>query len=245
MNIRLYLLYLSLGAATALAQNPANNPSASTGQGHTASAGRSSTVSVLPDLDRLQTSASQATVDLGALRINKWRADGESKRQAQANADSLQRNLTSALPGLIDAVRSAPQDLNAEFKLYRNLNALYDVFASLTEATGAFGPKGDYEALAQQLNTIDSVRLKLGDALEQLTSTTQSELNQLRSQIHTYQKASAAPPPKKVVVEDTEPQKKTVHKKKKPAASASSSSSDASDTKSKDSTDAGTSAPKP
>ena len=174
---------------------------------------------MLPDLDRLQAAASQATLDLRQLRIDKWKADGESKRQSEANADSVQRNLTSALPGLIDAVRAAPQDLNAEFKLYRNLNVLYDVFASLTEATGAFGPRGDYEALAQQLETIDSVRRNLADSLERLTSSTQSQLVQLQNQLRTYQQAAAAAaaPPKKVVVDDTEPPKKTVHKKKKPA----------------------------
>src|ERR1035437_7662373 len=244
MNTRLSVLYLFLAGATALAQTPANAPGA--GPVHAPSAGSTSMVSVLPDLDRLQATASQATLDLFRSRIDKWKADGESKRQAQANADSAQRNLASALPGLIDAVRSAPHDLSAEYKLYRNLNALYDVFASLTEATGAFGPKDDYQALGQQLETIDSVRRKFGDALEQLTSSTQAELSQLRIQIRTYQQAAvAAPPPKKVVVDDTEPPKKTTHKKKKPAASGSSSSSDGSDAKSKDSAGAGTSAPKP
>jgi hypothetical protein len=244
MSIRLSLLYLLLAGATALAQTPANSPSISTGE-RAPSVGSATTVSVLPDLDRLQAAASQATLDLGHLRIDKWKADGESKRQAQANADSVQRNLTSALPGLIAAVRSAPQDLGAEFKLYRNLNALYDVFASLTEATGAFGPKNDYQALAQQLEAIDSVRRNLGDALEQLTSSTQSELVQLRTQVRAYRQAAAAAPPKKVVVDDTQSSKKTVHKKKKPAASSSSSPSPASDAKSTDSTSAGTSAPKP
>lgn len=245
MNARLSVLYLFLAGATALAQTSANAPSAAAGPEHAPSAGSTSTVSVLADLDRLQATASQTTLDLGHLRIDKWKADGESKQQAQANADSVQRNLTSALPGLIDAVRSAPQDLNAEFKLYRNLNALYDVFASLTEATGAFGPKGDFQALAQQLETIDSVRRSMGNTLEQLTSSTQTELNQLRNQIRNYQQAAPAPPPpKKVVVDDTEPTKKTVHKKKKPAAAGSGSPSDAS-TKSKDNTSTGTSAPKP
>src|ERR1039458_8449821 len=235
MNMRLSLLYLFLVGATALAQTPANGPGASAGPGHAQSVGSASTVSVSADLDRLQDAVSQATLDLGRLRIDKWKADGESKRQAQANADSVQRNLTSALPGLIDAVRSAPQDLSAEFKLYRNLNALYDVFISLTESAGAFGPKSDYEALAQQLETIDSVRRSLGDAVEHLTSSTQSELTQLRAQVRTYQPAAAASP-KKVVVDDTEPPpKKTAHKKKKPAASGSGSPSDAS-AKSKDST---------
>ena len=243
MNIRLAVFYLLLGA-TALSQTPANGPSTSAGE-HAPSVSSAPVSSVLPDLDKLRAAASQATLDLGHLRIDKWKADANSKQQAQANADSIQRNLTSALPVLIDAVRSAPQDLNAEFKLYRNLNALYDVFASLTEVTGAFGPKGDYEALAQQLETFDSVRRNLGDALEQLTSSTQSEVVQLRTQVRAYQQAAAAAPPKKVVVDDTQPAKRTVHKKKKPAASSSSSPSPASDAKSKDSTGAASSAPKP
>lgn len=244
MNIRLSLLYLLLTGATALAQAPANHPSAPAGE-NAPSVGSTSTASVTPDLDRLQTAASRATLDLSHLRIDRWKADAQSKQQAQGNVDSVQRNLTAALPGLIAAVRSAPQDLNAAFKLYRNLNALYDVFASLTEATGAFGPKSDYDALAQQLLTFDSVRRNLGDALEQLTSSTQSELVQLRTKVRAYQQAAAAAPPKKVVVDDTQPAKKTVHKKKKPAASGASSPSPASDAKSKDSTGAGTSAPKP
>ena len=243
MNMRLSLLYLFLASATALAQIPANGTGASAGPGHAQSAGSASTVSVSADLDRLQSAAAQATLDLGHLRIDKWKTDAESKRQAQANADSVRRNLTSALPGLIDAVRSAPQDLSAEFKLYRNLNALYDVFISLTESAGAFGPKSDYEALTQQLETIDSVRRSLGDAVEHLTSSTQSELTQLRAQVRTYQPAAAASP-KKVVVDDTEPPKKTVHKKKKPAASGSGSSASDASAKSKDGT-AGTSPPKP
>ncbi len=239
--MRFSLLYLFLTCVAAVAQAPVNVPAASARQAPAASSAPMS--SVLSDLDRLQAAASQTTLDLGHMRIDKWKVDGESKRQAQANADSIQRNLTSALPGLIDTVRSAPQDLTAEFKLYRNLNALYDVFGSLTEAAGAFGPRSDYEALTQQLETIDSVRRSLGDAIEQLTSSTQSELSQLRSQVRAYQQAAAAaPPPKKVVVDDTEPPKKTVHKKKKPATSGSGSSP--SGPSSPKPTDSGASVPK-
>ncbi len=173
---------------------------------------------VLADLDRLQAAASQANLDLAHVRIEKWKADSNSKQQAQGNADSVQRNLTTALPALIGNVRNAPQDVNAEFKLYRNLNALYDVFASLTESAGAFGPRSDYDALTQQLGVIDSVRRNMGDELEKLTSSTQLELNQLRAQVRTLKQQSAAStPPKKAVVDDTEPAKKTAGHKKKPA----------------------------
>jgi BMFP domain-containing protein YqiC len=204
------------------AQTPASATSASA-----PTTGSTSMTSIFPDLDRLEAAASQANHDLAYMRIEKWKADSDSKRQAQSTADSVQRNLTSALPALISNVRSAPQDLAEEFKLYRNLNALYDVFASLTESTGAFGAKSDYDALAQQLDVIDSVRRDLGNALENLTASTQSELAQLRTQVHTLQQAAATPPlpPKKVVVDDNEPAKKTTHKKKvtKPATPTDSS----------------------
>jgi hypothetical protein len=202
--------------AQAAAQNPAAAPPANVAPSPALAA----------DLDRLQAAASQANLDIAHMRIEKWKADGASKQQAQANADSLQRNLTSALPGLIDGVRSAPQDLNADFKLYRNLNALYDVLASFTEAAGAFGPKNEYEALMQQLMVIDSVRHHLGDNLGNLTASTQAELNQLRTKVQSLQQAAVAAPPKKVIVDDTEPVKKSPHKKKPaPASSASGSKS--------------------
>ncbi len=222
----LLCLLLVLSGLVAPAQTP---PSGTAAPSATApAAGSISMTSILPDLDRLQAAASQANHDLAYVRIEKWKTDSDSKRQAQTTADSVQRNLTNALPALISNVRSAPQDLAAEFKLYRNLNALYDVFASLTESTGAFGAKSDYEALAQQLEVIDSVRRDLGNALESLTSSTQAELNQLRIQVHTLQQAAASPPPppKKVIVDDNEPVKKTTHKKKttKPATPPSESS---------------------
>src|SRR5450755_5190018 len=116
MNVRLFTLYFSLLSATAVAQAPADVPATQNAAApwQEVQSGPASGISVLPDLDRLQAAASQATLDLGRLRIDRWKADGQSKQQAQANADSVQRNLTSALPVLIDAVRAAPQDLSAE-----------------------------------------------------------------------------------------------------------------------------------
>lgn len=216
-----FLFCLSSMVSGQTATTPVSLPS----NAHSTSASMSP---IFADLDRLQGAASQANLDLGHIRIEKWKADSNSKQQAQGNADSVQRNLTTALPGLIGNVRGAPQDVNAQFKLYRNLNALYDVFASLTESAGAFGPRSDYDALAQQLGVIDSVRRNLGEGLEKLTASTQLELNQLRSQVRTLkQQSAAATPPKKVVVDDTATTKtSTRHKPKsttRPPASTNSS----------------------
>jgi len=210
-------MVLVFAAVTAISQTAPPPPQSATPAG-------AASVPILAELDRLQGAAAQTNLDIGHMRIEKWKADNASKQQAQGNADSIQRNLTSALPGLISSYRTDTQNLNAAFKLYRNLNALYDVMASFTEATGAFGPKNDYEALAQQLNVIDSVRRNLGESLDGLTSQTQSDLNQLRSQVHALQQAAATPPtpPKKVVVDNADtPKKATTTHKKKPAASSS------------------------
>lgn len=224
MRIGLLLLCLHMAFAALAAQTTGSATISNSSVAGSPIAANASMNLVLPALDSLQAAASQATTDIAHLRIEKWKADGESKRQAQNNADSIQRNLTSALPGLIDGVRSSPQDLSAAFKLYRNLNVLYDVLGSLTESAGAFGPRSDYEELTQQLQVIDWVRRNLGDALERLTASTQAELAQLRSQIRAQQQIAPAAPPKKVVVDETAPAPKASRQKKKPAVSSSNGS---------------------
>ena len=80
------------------------------------------------------------------------------------------------------AVRSAPGNLGAQFKLYRNVGALYDVFFSLTEAAGAFGPKDDFQELSQEGQQLDTMRHNLADRVEQLATAQEAELGRLRAQ---------------------------------------------------------------
>jgi cytochrome c556 len=181
--------------------------------------------SIGPDLDRLQTASSEAAETIGRLNIEKWKASAEAKSAARADANSVQRNLTAAMPGMIAAVSAAPNDVNAEFKLYRNLNALHEVFATVVDATRLYGSKADYDALSQQMRTFESVRRKLGEGLERLTADTQHNLDQLRAQIKTQQdqlaasQAETADARKQLALAQAElakkpaPKKKTVAKK--------------------------------
>ncbi|HKT24824.1 MAG TPA: hypothetical protein VJR04_09475 [Terriglobales bacterium] len=173
-------------------------------------------------LSRIQQETLGLSADLGKLRIDKWKTDSSTKSQATDNVESLQRNITNALPGLISAVRSAPQSLGANFKLYRNINALYDVLANLAESAGAFGKHEEYEVIAPHVAAIDDDRRAYGDLLAQMTASADSR-------IAAYQQAAAqaaAQPPKKIIIDDTEPapapKKKT---RKKSAASSSKTSS--------------------
>lgn len=154
-----------------------------------------------------------AATDISRLRIDKWKAEGDQKDIARNNADSLQRNLTAALPTLTSAVKSAPNDIAASFKLYRNLNAVYDVMKSLTEGAGAFGKKEEFEVLSQDLATLDGYRRSLADYLEQLAAY-KDALSRGAVMSNSNASSTTKSGVKRIVVDDTVPTKKKSSKKK-------------------------------
>jgi hypothetical protein len=156
--------------------------------------------------------------DLGKTRIEKWKADSGIKREIQGNVESVRRNVQTALPEMITQLNNAPEDLAASFRLYRNLDALYDVFGQVVESAGAFGSKDEYQNLSNDMTALQSARRTLGERMQSLAATKESELSRLRTQLRAAQAAVPPPAPKKTVVDDTEPPKKPVKKKSvKPA----------------------------
>jgi hypothetical protein len=161
----------------------------------------------------LEQAAQTTQVDLAKLRIERWKTDAATKKQTDADVQSIQRNLENALPAVIGELRSSPENLTATFKLYRNLDALYDVLTSVVESAGAFGSKDDFQSLQNDLNAIEKSRRALADRMDALSTAKENELGQLRTQLRNMQAAVPVAPPKKVVVDDTEPPKKPPKKK--------------------------------
>ncbi len=168
-------------------------------------------------LSQLEATAKNTQADLSKLRIERWKTDGATKKQALSNVDSIQRNLQGALPEIIGQLRTTPENVPATFKLYRNLDALYDVLGSVVEGAGAFGSKDDLQSLSNDLNTFEGTRRQLGERIDNLATAKEVEIARLRTDLKTAQAQIPAAPPKKTVVDDTEPAKKPVAKKK-PAA---------------------------
>ena len=165
-------------------------------------------------LVQLEQSSQTTQLDLAKLRIDRWRTESSNKRQTQSNVDSVSRNLHDALPAIIGEVRSAPESMLSTFKLYRNLDALYDVLGSVVESVGAFGSKDEFQTLANDLTALENSRKVFADRMETLAGSKEVELTRLRSQIRTAQAVAPVSQPKKVVVDDNEPPKKPA---KKPA----------------------------
>lgn len=179
-------------------------------------------------LGQLEATSKRTQSDLVDLRIERWKADNAYKRQALNNVDSIQRNLQGALPEIIAQLRTDPENLNATFKLYRNLDALYDVLGSVTEGAGAFGSKDDLQSLSTDLGSFEGTRKQLAERMDNLSNAKEAEITRLRLDLKTAQAEATPTPPKKVVVDDTEPPKKPaikVVKKKTPPAKPAADSS--------------------
>lgn len=211
--------FLFTSMAVALGQSgPAANVSRNGGQ--SAPVSYASVTQLNAMLSQLEAASKNTQADLVKLRVERWKADGAYKKQELGNVDSIARNLQGALPEIIAQLRSAPEDLPTTFKLYRNLDALYDVLSSVAEGAGAFGPKDDLQALSNDLSTFEGTRKQLAERIENLSSAKEAEIVRLRTDLRTAQAMIPAEPPKKIVVDDTEPAKKPAKKKapvKKPA----------------------------
>lgn len=216
----MFLLYGLFWAAASMGQGPAGPQYSTQGsvavtsapQGGAVSYASVSLLNVL--LTQLEATSKTTLSDLAKLRIERWKTDGSTKKQTLGNVDSVQRNLQNALPEIIGQLRNSPEDMPATFKLYRNLDALYDVLGSVVESAGAFGPKDDFQSLSNDLSGFEGTRKQLAERMANLATSKEQEIVRLRTDLKTAQAAIPVAPPKKIVVDDTEPPKKPVVKKK-------------------------------
>ena len=164
-------------------------------------------------LIQVQANAQKSDQDLARLRIDKWKADSASKQQADASAKSIRRNLTNAVPDLLQRIQASPGSLNANFRLYRNMNALYDTFSALAESAGAFASSDQFQPLSADVYQLDQLRRQIAERVDMLAGANDAELARLRARLGnttTGTKSGST----KVVVDDDRPAPK---KKPKPA----------------------------
>ena len=164
-----------------------------------------------PDLNaivlQVQQATSSASMNIGKLRIEKWKTDSGQKQQLQQIADSLQKNIANAMPGLINDVSGSKGSALASFKLYHNLNVLYEFLSGLADAAGSLGKREEYEPLAADAAAIDTARQNLSSYIEQTMGKLESANHPLAgtTPAQSHQAGTVVPGRKVVVIDDTDP----------------------------------------
>jgi hypothetical protein len=160
-------------------------------------------------LSKIQQTAKSTDADLTQLRIDKWKTDPENKAQLQQISTSLHKNLTLAVPDLVREVQSGKGSVSATFKLYHNLNIVYEYLSSLADAATALGKKDESDSLNHDAAALDSARQDLSTYIEQAAVA-------LEVKARPTPTPTPAPvaTPKKIVIDD-EPKKSATPKKKR------------------------------
>jgi len=198
---------------------------ATSGSGHT------DLNTALIDLERV----AQATQnDIANLQVDKWKSgwktgflkDGSHKDQAQQSARSLQRNLSSALPGLIRDVQTSRGSISATFKLYDDVSLVVEAVDSLITACEAAGKKNDAAPLSDDYTALTRVRRSLSAYIQQASAVweTKGKTPYAALTVPSAQPAPQVKPSssaqasstqvvteqgvKKIIVDDTVPEKK-------------------------------------
>jgi hypothetical protein len=169
-------------------------------------------------LSNLNDTITSTRISLAKLRIEKWKAHSDVKQRLQSDAQSIDRNLSEAVPSLEDKLHAEPQSLSANFAMYRNLDAVHDVLNLLTQSASAVAPDEEYSALANNASHLDDVRKAFADRMESLSASKDAEIAHLQSGAAAAAKTEASPPPKVIVVDDMAPKKPAKKPAKKPPA---------------------------
>src|SRR5262249_57625664 len=82
-------------------------------------------------------------------------ARGDKKGEVKKVADSRSRNLTQAVPGLIGEVKSSRGSVSATFRLYHNINVVYEYLNSLTDAAASLGRKEEFDPLNRDASAVN------------------------------------------------------------------------------------------
>ena len=177
-------------------------------------------------LAQVQQVASSTNTDIGKLRMERWKTDADQRQQLQHIADSLQKSITTAVPVLVNDVQTSRGAVSSTFKLYHNLNVIYENLNYLADVAGGLGKKEEFDPLAADCAAMEQARQNLSSYIEQSAGRLEATARQA-AQAQAAAAQTPVPGKKVVVVNEDEPAKKAVKpkaaKKKAPAPAATPS----------------------
>lgn len=97
--------------------------------------------------------------------LNRWKGPNAAREEVDANLASMQKDLQTTLPPLLDAADAAPNSAAASLPVLLNLDALYSVLLRVSIAARTGAPRDQNAALEQAAMLLDTTRRELGDTI--------------------------------------------------------------------------------
>jgi hypothetical protein len=129
---------------------------------------------------------------IAAARPDKWKVSNDTSQQTQANLTSIQTDLRTTLPSLLDSADHNPTSAVQMLPAYRNVEALYDVLLRVNQVAMLSAPTQQIVALQEAVEALEKSRRSLGDSIQSSALHQEQQNRDLQAQLHTLQ---AAPPP--------------------------------------------------
>lgn len=146
-----------------------------------------------PITGMLQPSLDTVHQTLQSLRIDKWKK-GTVRDEASVNIDSIQNDLRSNLPPLLQNADAAPGTVSKLLPVARHVDALYDVLLRVTEASRVAAPDDQAAQLQQTLLSLGNARMALDDRIQGSAGALEKQVVDLRTVIQTEAARRAATP---------------------------------------------------
>lgn len=118
--------------------------------------------------------------------------------ETDSNLRSIERDLQTTLPPLLQTADAAPASIAASFTVLRNLDALVAVLLRVTLTARGTAPQSEAEALKNSLGILEGARRSLGDQIEQLATAQEKQIADLQTTLRTQAASLAAAKPAEV-----------------------------------------------
>lgn len=168
--------------------------------------------------DSLRPALSQVGPTLHQVQISHWKVSRAWKSQLMSDADSIQQDLNTTLPTLLQTAQQTPTALEPQLAVMQNVNALYDVLVRITAVADIAGGPGDAAALDSTVQHLEQASKSASTQLLQAATLRDHDLTKLQA---VNKPPVASDTPSKVIVVNNQVRhhaKHPAHRKSAPAA---------------------------
>ena len=143
----------------------------------------------------LQPKLQPLTQVIAGLEVDRWKATRQVKDTMAANIESMRKDLSQTLPGLLATADASPDSLTALLPVSRNISALYDVVLRVTVVADNAAPQPQAQAMAEALAGLDAGRRGMNERVQKAAEGQQAQMAELRKTLATLKISAAAPVP--------------------------------------------------